>query len=429
MPRTTDIRHRRGTAASWSASNPVLSAGESGWESDTNLMKIGDGVQTWNQLQYFSGGRPFIHTSHFVAPRFGRFWYTALANKTKPAIGVVGDSITQKFNAGSIANSYAGRLRSALQTNYGNGGTGFFGVAESPLVPSTLGSSYPVADRAVTTGTWNMSTSSAFSFGGPGFTMIASTVVGSTIEWTQVSGTKIDAYILGLVAASGGTYKVSIDGVDTGGTFTTYSKGADAPYRQAVTSTASTGLHTIKVTLLSGGLNLFGISGENASGVVLNRWGRSGMKHSDTVLGQNYGANWNGGSSYPVDLIILALGVNDISGNDASASGVGDSARKMLETIRNSVDCDILMLSHHVGNFDTNFSYHDAVSRYRELAIAYDAAHVNMWARYDNTHRNANLVNYWGNTATIGITGTDDVHPSDTGHQLIFNELNPIVNP
>ena len=46
------IQLRNDTAANWTASNPVLAQGEMGIESDTNLIKIGDGVNNWNDLDY-----------------------------------------------------------------------------------------------------------------------------------------------------------------------------------------------------------------------------------------------------------------------------------------------------------------------------------------------------------------------------------------
>lgn len=55
MPRITDIRLRKGSAAQWASQNPVLNAGEPGFESDTAKLKIGDGVTTWNSLSYFVG--------------------------------------------------------------------------------------------------------------------------------------------------------------------------------------------------------------------------------------------------------------------------------------------------------------------------------------------------------------------------------------
>jgi hypothetical protein len=66
------VQFRRGTAAEWSSENPILSAGEMGYERDVPLtlgpsadtfdytdpafgsgaIKIGDGVTRWNDLPY-----------------------------------------------------------------------------------------------------------------------------------------------------------------------------------------------------------------------------------------------------------------------------------------------------------------------------------------------------------------------------------------
>jgi hypothetical protein len=59
--------------ASWAALNPVLLPGEAAIETQTNNLKIGDGVSTWSRLPYFS------------APAYwGSFWdetsQTATAN-------------------------------------------------------------------------------------------------------------------------------------------------------------------------------------------------------------------------------------------------------------------------------------------------------------------------------------------------------------
>ena len=48
------MQQRRGTASQWTSANPVLNAGEMGWESDTNKFKIGDGTNHWADLDYFS---------------------------------------------------------------------------------------------------------------------------------------------------------------------------------------------------------------------------------------------------------------------------------------------------------------------------------------------------------------------------------------
>lgn len=46
------FQFRRGTALQWTSANPILAAGEMGIETDTDLFKLGDGVNTWNNLPY-----------------------------------------------------------------------------------------------------------------------------------------------------------------------------------------------------------------------------------------------------------------------------------------------------------------------------------------------------------------------------------------
>jgi hypothetical protein len=53
MPVQTQIQQRRGTAASWTSTNPTLAAGEIGFESDTNRFKIGTGSTAWASLSYW----------------------------------------------------------------------------------------------------------------------------------------------------------------------------------------------------------------------------------------------------------------------------------------------------------------------------------------------------------------------------------------
>jgi archaellum component FlaC len=49
----TRMQQRRGTEEQWTTANPVLGAGEIGFETDTGKFKLGDGVNTWETLAYF----------------------------------------------------------------------------------------------------------------------------------------------------------------------------------------------------------------------------------------------------------------------------------------------------------------------------------------------------------------------------------------
>jgi len=50
----TRMQQRRGTAAQWTAANPILAAGEIGFETDTSKFKMGNGSSAWSALTYFA---------------------------------------------------------------------------------------------------------------------------------------------------------------------------------------------------------------------------------------------------------------------------------------------------------------------------------------------------------------------------------------
>ena len=56
----TRMQQRRGTAAEWTAADPVLAAGEIGYETDTGKFKFGDGTNTWENLNAFSDASALI---------------------------------------------------------------------------------------------------------------------------------------------------------------------------------------------------------------------------------------------------------------------------------------------------------------------------------------------------------------------------------
>ena len=56
MSSTSRVRLRRGTAAAWTAANPILALGEVGIETDTRRFKVGDGILAWSALSYYLEG-------------------------------------------------------------------------------------------------------------------------------------------------------------------------------------------------------------------------------------------------------------------------------------------------------------------------------------------------------------------------------------
>jgi hypothetical protein len=49
------IQIRRDAAADWTSVDPTLAQGEMGYETDTGLLKFGDGLTAWSALSYFGG--------------------------------------------------------------------------------------------------------------------------------------------------------------------------------------------------------------------------------------------------------------------------------------------------------------------------------------------------------------------------------------
>lgn len=62
------IRFRRGTADQWLLADPILAAGEPGFETDTGLQKVGDGATAWRDLPYFLD-RPTLDDTFALRPR------------------------------------------------------------------------------------------------------------------------------------------------------------------------------------------------------------------------------------------------------------------------------------------------------------------------------------------------------------------------
>ena len=68
------MQQRRGTAQQWNTANPILAAGEIGFETDTGAFKIGNGSSAWSTLKYFtdaSGAPELLDTLNELAAALG----------------------------------------------------------------------------------------------------------------------------------------------------------------------------------------------------------------------------------------------------------------------------------------------------------------------------------------------------------------------
>lgn len=121
------FKFRRGTAAQWTASNPVLGDGEMGIESDTGQFKLGNGVASWNARPY--GG---IQGPIGLTGNTGNTGNTgATGNKGwSPVLAVVTDSLRRVFQ---ITDWVGGEGTKPSTTNQFIGPTGIVATAAAAV--------------------------------------------------------------------------------------------------------------------------------------------------------------------------------------------------------------------------------------------------------------------------------------------------------
>ena len=90
------MRQRQGTAAQWAGANPVLAAGEFGYDTTNDIVKIGDGVKKWSSLPTFSKKKYDLNTMSWAEiseiARDGR----------APMLFNIGDEKTVKLSTGEV---------------------------------------------------------------------------------------------------------------------------------------------------------------------------------------------------------------------------------------------------------------------------------------------------------------------------------------
>ena len=80
MPAQTVIQVRRDSAANWESVDPTLAAGEIGFDTTNNQIKIGNGTDEWTVLEYASGGGgASVQVSDTAPsdPEVGNVWYNS----------------------------------------------------------------------------------------------------------------------------------------------------------------------------------------------------------------------------------------------------------------------------------------------------------------------------------------------------------------
>lgn len=82
MARDAILQIRRQIESDWVESNFVLKSGEFGYETDTNRLKVGDGVTPWNSLDYVTGGSYTVSGTPPGDPQEGDVWFNSTTGRS-----------------------------------------------------------------------------------------------------------------------------------------------------------------------------------------------------------------------------------------------------------------------------------------------------------------------------------------------------------
>ena len=111
----TRMQQRRGTAAQWTSADPILEAGEIGFETDTNKFKIGDGVNHWEDLIYYASAADLAALVDNAPELLNTLNELAAAMGDDPDFfNSIGQSIT---NAVTVSNDYTDESVATIANN------------------------------------------------------------------------------------------------------------------------------------------------------------------------------------------------------------------------------------------------------------------------------------------------------------------------
>lgn len=120
------IQHKIDSSTNWTTSNIILLKGEIGLESDTNLIKIGDGVTNWTELPYVLEAELLEVAQTIVSEITDRAANKTLSNLTDVSAARTNLDVPPKNHA-STATTYGvattnnyGHVRTAGRTGSGN---------------------------------------------------------------------------------------------------------------------------------------------------------------------------------------------------------------------------------------------------------------------------------------------------------------------
>jgi hypothetical protein len=347
MPVQTQMQVRRGTASSWTSTNPTLAAGELGFETDTGKFKIGNGSSTWTALSYAGGGQNTLTT----------YQYTATAGQTTFS-GADVNSNTLAYTAGAVQVYLNGALLANTTDYAASTGTsvvltGGAGLGDSLTILS-LGSFTVSTDIPKSTLTAKgsivaasaASTPANLSVGANDTVLTADSTTATGLKWAAPGGAGANwtAVNAGGTSLLGGVSSVTISGItaadklmiyffnvssasassiislrlngDTGANYFSYGQKFNIPSAYATTYQAQLLDNLTQIRMAQIGNSQFGLasgylllSGGNAAGNKIYN-GAAGVTVDDgnAGFGNNFGGRWNNSATITDITITSSIG-------------------------------------------------------------------------------------------------------------------------
>jgi hypothetical protein len=113
MPVNNLIKFRQGTSSSWSTSNPILGSGEPGFDTTNNILKIGNGTSTWNNLSNHAHSSADITNFNSavsgILPTISNSGDNRILTSTGSTVGINGES-NLTFNGNLLSVNGSGLI-------------------------------------------------------------------------------------------------------------------------------------------------------------------------------------------------------------------------------------------------------------------------------------------------------------------------------
>ena len=117
----TRMQQRRGTAAQWTAANPILAAGEIGFETDTSKFKMGNGSSAWSALTYFANAAELAAIVDAAPETLNTLNELAAALNDDPNFfSNIADNIADNIDLHNVTTNVHGIANTSLLATTGN---------------------------------------------------------------------------------------------------------------------------------------------------------------------------------------------------------------------------------------------------------------------------------------------------------------------